>query len=139
MTKKPLPTQDELRDILEYDEVTGKLFWKVRPIHEFATSNAAAIWNSRFAGQEAFTALDNVTGYHHARIRGVRFRAHRIVWKLMRGFDPDVIDHLNHVRTDNRIENLRSGTAADNAKNSLKKHLLHITSLSGAEGPTATR
>jgi len=120
MTRKPLPSQAELAKLLSYDPETGKLFWKPQPGEYFATKRAAGIWNSRFAGREAFTGIDPVTGYHRAGIKGVRYRAHRIIWKLVYGVDPDVIDHLNHGRTDNRLDNLRSGTLAENNMNSLR-------------------
>ena len=53
--------------------------------------------------------------------RGIR--AHRLAWLLHYGDWPDgQIDHINHVRTDNRICNLRSVCHVENHKNrSLRK------------------
>ncbi len=46
--------------------------------------------------------------------RGQQFKVHRIIWKLIYGTEPKVIDHINGDKADNRIENLREGTLADN-------------------------
>jgi hypothetical protein len=43
--------------------------------------------------------------------------AHRIIWKHVTGNDPEFIDHINHDRTDNRIENLRSVSTVENCQN----------------------
>lgn len=45
--------------------------------------------------------------------------AHRVVWFLCKGYWPDTIDHINGVRTDNRIENLRDVTQEQNCTNRL--------------------
>ena len=42
---------------------------------------------------------------------------HRVVWKIVTGQDPNVIDHINGDGTDNRWENLRSVTIAQNTLN----------------------
>jgi hypothetical protein len=50
-------------------------------------------------------------GYLILKIKGKQFKAHRIVWLLNNGEFPEMeIDHINRVRTDNRIENLRLAT-----------------------------
>ena len=56
-------------------------------------------------------------GYLRVRVNGKRFRAHRVCWALYHGYWPDQIDHVNGVRSDNRIENLRNVTATGNMRN----------------------
>lgn len=46
--------------------------------------------------------------------RGNQFKVHRLIWKLVHGTDPRTVDHINGDKLDNRIENLRDGTLADN-------------------------
>lgn len=59
--------------------------------------------------------------YMHLRINGVQYKAHRVAWVLMTGKQPDVIDHINGLRHDNRFVNLRDGTHSQNLLNR-KKH-----------------
>lgn len=51
-----------------------------------------------------------------------RIRAHRVAWFLSYGCWPsDMIDHINRVRHDNRLSNLREADAKLNACNSPQK------------------
>jgi len=44
--------------------------------------------------------------------------AHRLIWLYVYGKFPDnYIDHINHDRSDNRIENLRDVTISENNRN----------------------
>ena len=59
------------------------------------------------------------------------FLAHRLAWMYMYGnFPPDEIDHINGVRDDNRIINLRAVSHAENAKN----QRINSTNTSGVTG-----
>lgn len=59
-------------------------------------------------------------GYVLIRFNGKVHYGHRLAWAWVNGELPECIDHINQVRTDNRIENLRNVTYADNNKNRLK-------------------
>lgn len=62
-------------------------------------------------------ALD-VAGYVQVNIAGTVLKGHRIAWAIHYGKWPDgPIDHLNGIRCDNRIENLRSVTHQVNCQN----------------------
>lgn len=51
-------------------------------------------------------------GYLIYKIKGVQIKAHRLVWFLnYREFPSQQIDHINRIKTDNRIENLRLADA----------------------------
>lgn len=122
MDKQDLLTPEELRKILEYNPATGKLFWRERSVEFFndgkqsAQHNCAA-WNGRFANKEAFTA-DHNEGYRQGRIFSRVYLAHRVIWAMVYGEWPEEqIDHINGVRDDNRIENLRAVTNQENGKN----------------------
>ena len=122
MAIKSLPDQEVLRKILRYEPETGKLYWRERDTSLFnatqtrSASHAASQWNSRWAGKEAFTSICS-KGYHAGNIFDSSFRAHRVIWKMVNNEDSQPIDHINHDRSDNRIENLRAVPHAVNCRN----------------------
>lgn len=60
----------------------------------------------------------NSGGYLQIRYRSMRFLAHRLAWLYVTGEWPvRVIDHINGVRDDNRIANLRDVSQQTNAEN----------------------
>lgn len=65
-------------------------------------------------------SLDH-NGYLILKIKGQQFKAHRIAWFLHYGTMPSMeIDHINHNRSDNRIENLRCVDRHGNLSNVTK-------------------
>jgi hypothetical protein len=117
---KVVLTQDIVRELLDYDPLTGDLTWKVRDVKWCVLLGSpspafCAYWNSEFAGTRAFTAITN--GYKVGRMFDVLYKAHRIIWLWVYGVWPDKIDHINHARGDNRIANLRDVTSAENRRN----------------------
>lgn len=120
MAAKALPAQDVLNQLLSYDPETGKLFWKERPVSMFTSGKQtaehnAAIWNGKNANKEAFTALSR--GYKVGRIGDVGFFAHRVIWKMVYGTEPEQIDHEDGDRGHNRLENFREATDKTNSLN----------------------
>lgn len=118
---KPLPSQAHLQKLLRYEPETGKLYWRERTPEMFEPTgrtqeHSCNLWNARFAGKEAFRkTLEK--GYRAGKIGWESILAHRLIWKMVTGDDPNIIDHINGVRSDNRIENLRSVTIAENRRN----------------------
>ena len=81
---------------LKYCYDTGKLFWKVQ----------VAIRSK--AGSLAGTKTNN--GYIILKLNGINIQAHRVVYELHHGeqdWAAYEIDHINGIKNDNRIENLR--------------------------------
>ena len=60
----------------------------------------------------------NKTGYRLVEIDGVSHLVHRLIWLFVHGeFPSDILDHINGVRTDNRIVNLRIVSHSENNQN----------------------
>lgn len=109
-----------LPQLLRYSPETGELTWNERPRIGFKTERAFKIWNKRFAGKQAFTALAT-GGYLHGNFCGARLKAHRVAWFLSHGKWPDnLIDHIDGNPSNNRIENLRDCSDAENCRNRAK-------------------
>lgn len=97
-------TFEEASRIFQYDEETGKLFWKER-IHKRIR-----------IGWECGRLTDH--GYRKVRANNKEYYTHRIIWLLKTGHWPkNQIDHINHVRDDNRYHNLRDVTCQQNIHN----------------------
>jgi len=63
----------------------------------------------------------NQEGYRQIGINGRLYGTSRLVWFYAKGEWPIFIDHINHIRTDNRLINLRSVSHAENNKNQSKR------------------
>ncbi|WP_296223087.1 HNH endonuclease signature motif containing protein [uncultured Sphingomonas sp.] len=122
MAKRQLPSPEVLRQLLRYEPETGKLFWKERPESMFLTRHSHKSWNTRHAGTEAFTTT-GTSGYKEGRIFYALVRAHRVIYAMHNGAWPDhEVDHINGVRTDNRLENLRHASRKENGRNQKRPH-----------------
>ena len=123
---KPLPSPEVIRQLISYDPHTGKLFWMERGVEWFndpetdyrrTAKDICSMWNTRYAGREAIYSIDG-NGYRSGTIFSVQVKAHRIAWVLSTGAWPSCqIDHVNGVRSDNRLCNLREADYAQNARN----------------------
>ena len=97
-------TKEFLHEILEYKD--GRLFWK-KPISSKSRVKV---------GDEAGTST--TTGYRRIVINYKQYFGHQLVFMMFHGYIPKEIDHINRVRHDNRIENLRPISRSDNVINS---------------------
>ena len=93
--------------LLSYDAATGMVVWLVNK-------------GIAKAGQVASSV--NALGYGRVKINGKSVLAHRLAWALHYGEWPDgAIDHINGIKTDNRLCNLRLATRAQNQQNDIEK------------------
>lgn len=111
-----------LQKLLRYVAETGRLYWLQRPPSMFTNTagrtaaNACGLWNSRYAGKEAFTSTSK--GYRGGSIFGRTYQAHRVIWALHHGCWPNAeIDHIDGNPTNNRLENLRPASRCENRWN----------------------
>lgn len=81
------------------------------------TSFSCLRWSS---GKEAGYFVSD--GYISVEVGGKSLPSHRIIWEMFNGKIPDglVVDHIDGDRTNNRIENLRVCTRAENSRNCKK-------------------
>ena len=95
-------TQEEVVKLFKYNPDTGQLFWK-RPRHK------------RHLHEQAGCAHNK--GYRQVIIHGRGYLTHRIAWLMVYGTHPKEIDHINGVRDDNRLSNLRAVSRVGNQHN----------------------
>lgn len=96
-------TQERIRELLFYEEETGKFFYKIPK-------------GRMLAGDPAGASRKN--GYVIIIIDGKSRQAHRLAWLYVYGKWPDgVIDHINGNPGDNRIVNLRDVSQSENQQN----------------------
>jgi hypothetical protein len=106
-------TAAELRKLLHYDPETGVFTWLLRP---GAGARLERTWNTRYADKRAGTVRN---GYIAILIAKRAYKAHRLAWLYVHGSWPtEAIDHINGVRSDNRLVNLRQATRSQNSANS---------------------
>lgn len=95
-------TQEFLHKLFDYKN--GNFYWKIK------TSPKTIIGN--LAG-----TLDG-NGYLQIQINKKTYRSHRLIFLYHHGYLPEFIDHINGIKNDNRIENLRPATKSQNLFNS---------------------
>ena len=62
---------------------------------------------------------EHTSGYYMSSFTGYSFMSHRFIWECCNDIIPKgyEIDHINKIKRDNRIENLRCITISENRKN----------------------
>jgi hypothetical protein len=89
-------TQELLKSLLTYDPDTGV-----------------------FTRDGKIVRTKNTSGYIQISVKGRKYCAHKLAWVYVYGVYPDGdLDHINRIRDDNRIANLRIATRSLNRLNS---------------------
>ena len=99
-------TQERVRELFDYDPETGDL------IRRHATK-----------GYDAGRRISrrNDRGYLVTTVETKTYRVHHLVWLWHTGELPREVDHINRVKHDNRIENLRTCDHRPNCGNSSER------------------
>lgn len=97
-------TQIQLKDVLLYDSKNGLFYWKISPSTHIKIGTIAGRTSNK--------------GYRQITIKGRQYSSHRLAWLYVYGsFPKGCIDHINGIRTDNRIDNLRDVDEQTNLQN----------------------
>lgn len=102
MNIKKLPPQKYLNKLFRYEPETGDLYRKIK------TSNSTNVGD---------LVGSNKHGYLYMSIDWSSYLVHRVIFKMVHGVDPKIIDHINGRPLDNRIKNLSSVTVGGNSRN----------------------
>lgn len=92
---------EELLKFVEY--INGDLYWKKRPANHIHVGDKAGCVDSR--------------GYLCIGFRGKLYRVHRVIYFMHHGELPEMVDHVDGDRLNNKIENLRAATNQENLRN----------------------
>ena len=110
-------TAGRLRELLDYCPDTGVFTWKIR------------ISNVKVGDVAGCLEKD---GYLRIQIDSRLHFTHRLAWFYVTGeWPPDQIDHINGIRDDNRIANLRAATRSENGQNRRKPQANNTTGYLG--------
>lgn len=92
-------TQEEVSESVLYDPCSGKFYREI-------------------CGDLVEFGYVCSNGYVYIRIDGKIYSAHRMAWLYHYGYTPRMeIDHIDHDRENNRIDNLRVVTRQENQRN----------------------
>ena len=110
-------THDRLKERLYYDPETGIFRW-IKTVTGVKISDSVGYVNK--------------FGYRIIMFDKINYQAHRLAWLYVNGTFPDkFIDHINGVKTDNRICNLRQVNKSENGQNQRKTKSGSSTGLLG--------
>ena len=100
-------TFEEAKELFTYNRETGVIKWRKRMVGGGQHGNLVA------------GGASSSDGYARVCFKGKKYLVHRIAMLLAYGFYGDEleVDHINHVRDDNRLVNLRFATRTDNGRN----------------------
>lgn len=110
-----MPSPTLLHEIFLYDESSPScLIWKT---NRYSGHGKLQVSTGSIVG------CCNGSGYWETTIDSQKYAVHRLIYQMLVGKLPDgfVVDHINGIRSDNRIENLRAIPFVMNSRNQKKR------------------
>lgn len=105
----------DLARLVTYDPETGVFTWLPRTRSMFLQACSWRTWNTRFAFKPAGRV--DAAGYVAISFGGKKVKAHRLAYFMVHDECPELLDHINGLTADNRIENLRPANSSQNNMN----------------------
>jgi len=101
---------DQVRRVLSYDPETGLFTWLVRTCGR--------------CKHGLFSGTADTIGYYRVKVLGRSYSAHRLAWAITYNEWPTLeVDHINRIKTDNRIANLRLVNKSENMLNRVGRNV----------------
>lgn len=109
---------EEISKMLRLDEETGEIFWTVATVSNVVVGQRAGI-------------KPTPKIYASVQYKGNKYTTHRVIYFMVTGENPEVVDHIDGDITNNKPSNLRSATFAENSMN-IRYHTKNtITGITG--------
>jgi len=96
-------TQNQIKSLFEYKD--GDLYWKEKSSPKSRIKIGDKI-TSKF-----------IDGYHRVCINRKTYKLHRIIFLYHFGYLPEIVDHIDCNKNNNRIENLRQANKSQSQHN----------------------
>lgn len=128
-------TQKVLKELVDYDCITGTMKWKWRsskwftPSEHKTSEHICAIWNSKYAGTTV-GSLNKSTQTYRAKVLGKGYELSRLAYLYETGLSPTEVGHRNGNGLDNSFANLCEQTVIDNRR-SRRPHKRNKTLIAG--------
>lgn len=112
-------TQEELKLRLKYNKNTGLFKWISKPTKsQVNIGDVAGSYDSY--------------GYIQIQLNNKTYKAHRLVWLYVHGYFPKCIDHIDSIRSNNKLLNLREVSYKQNASHRVKP-IINTTGYKGVK------
>ena len=112
-SNKPDVSKEELEELFYYDPDVGCLRWKEK------RGKGVVNPGDRFGS----VSIRNEASHRLGTVMGKSYYEHRLIWLLIYGEWPNVVDHIDGDGLNNKLDNLRNVSHQENCRNTKVSHL----------------